>query len=198
MLTSITPLGERGRGNRWGMTTVALILGCLAAGSAVGGLAGGLGAVLVGGIAVGARLALVAAALAIGLIADLGAYGARLPTVRRQVNEDWLHAYRGWVYGLGFGLQLGAGGATIVSASAVYVTFLCSFAAGSVGAGALIGGAFGAVRGATVLAGWRVRGPVELASLGRRIRRWEAPARRFGLVAQAGLAILAVAAAAVA
>src|SRR4051794_40818922 len=194
MLTSITPLGERGRGNRWGVTTAALILGSLAAGAAVGGLAGGLGAVLVGGIAIDARLVLVAAALAIGLTFDLRAHGARLPTVRRQVNEDWLHAYRGWVYGLGFGLQLGAGAATIVSSSAVYVTFLCSFAAGSVGAGALIGGAFGALRGATVLAGWRVRGPGELASLGRGIRRWKAPARRFGLVAQAVLAIVAVAA----
>src|SRR5436190_8225709 len=142
MLTSITPLGERGRGNRWGVTLTALILGGLAGGAAIGALAGGLGATLLGATAVDARLGLIAAALAIGVALDLGAYGVPLPTVRRQVNEDWLREYRGWVYGLGFGLQLGAGGATIVSASAVYVTFLCSFAAASFGTGALIGAAF--------------------------------------------------------
>src|SRR6187200_319107 len=123
MLTSITPLGERGRGNRWGVTTTALIVGCLVAGAGAGALAGGLGL-------------------------DLAWGGTRLPTIRRQVNEDWLHAYRGWVYGLGFGLQLGLGTATIVGASAIYATFLCSFAAASVGAGALIGAIFGTVRGA--------------------------------------------------
>ena len=68
----------------------------------------------------------------------------------------------------------------------------------SVGTGALIGAAFGATRAATVLAGWRVRGPGELVSLGRRIQRWEAPIRSFGLLAQAALAVIALAAATVA
>ena len=35
--------------------------------------------------------------------------GRRLPSWRRQVNEDWLVGYRPWVVGGGFGLQLGAG-----------------------------------------------------------------------------------------
>jgi hypothetical protein len=195
MLTSITPLGERGRGNRWGVTTVALIVGCLVAGAAAGALAGGLGALALEGVGIDARLGLVAAGLAVGLALDLGGGGTRLPTVRRQVNEDWLHAYRGWVYGVGFGLQLGAGAATIVGASATYATFLCSFAAASLGTGALIGGVFGAMRGAAVLAAWRVRGPAELVELGRRLRRWEGRARRFALLAQAVLAVVAVAAA---
>jgi len=198
MLTSITPLGERGRGNRWGVTTTALIVGCLVAGAGAGALAGGLGALALGGVGIEARLALVAVGLGAGLALDLAWGGTRLPTIRRQVNEDWLHAYRGWVYGLGFGLQLGLGTATIVGASAVYATFLCSFAAAGVGAGALIGAVFGIVRGASVLAGRRVRGPGELVELGRRLRRWEAPARRLGLLAQGALAILALAAAVVA
>jgi hypothetical protein len=198
MLTSITPLGERGRGNRWGVTATALIAGCLVAGAAAGALAGGLGALALGGVEIEARLALVAAGLAVGLALDLAWGGTRLPTVRRQVNEDWLHAYRGWVYGLGFGLQLGVGAATIVGASAIYATFLCSFAAASVGAGALIGAIFGTVRGASVLAGRRVRGPGELVELGRRLRRWEAPARRLALLVQGALSILALAAAVVA
>jgi hypothetical protein len=198
MLTSITPLGERGRGNRWSVTTAALIVGCIVAGAGAGALAGELGALALSGIGIEARLALVAAGLVVGLALDLAWDGTRLPTVRRQVNEDWLHAYRGWVYGLGFGLQLGVGAATIVGASAVYATFLCSFAAASLGAGALIGAVFGTMRGASFLAGRRVRGPGELIELGRRLRRWEGPARRLGLLAQGALAILALAAAVVA
>src|ERR671934_1451200 len=114
MLTSITPLGERGRGNRWGITTFALIVGCVAAGAGAGALVGGLGALALGGVGLDARLVLVAAGLVVGLALDLGGGGTRLPTVRRQVNEDWLHAYPGWGYGGGFGVQLGAGAGTIV------------------------------------------------------------------------------------
>src|SRR5438552_14852680 len=123
MLTSITPLGERRRGNRWWLTTAALVLGCVLAGAGAGALAGGLGHAILSGVSVAWRLALVAAALAAGLLLDLGRRRRLLPTVRRQVNEDWLRAYRGWVYGLGFGIQLGTGVATVVTTSAVYATF---------------------------------------------------------------------------
>ena len=194
MLTSITPLGERGRGNRWGVTTAALVLGSVASGALAGALAGALGGLALGGVGVDARLAILAAVLVAGLAVEVGRPGT-LPTVRRQVNEDWLRAYRGWVYGLGFGLQLGAGAATIVATSMVYATFLGAFAAAGAGAGALIGGVFGAVRGASVLASWRVRGPFGLIALGLALRRWRAPARRATLAAQALLAVLAATAA---
>ena len=46
----------------------------------------------------------------VALVFDLG--GRALPSVQRQVNEDWLVEFRGWVYGFGFGAQLGAGVAT--------------------------------------------------------------------------------------
>ena len=36
---------------------------------------------------------------------DVG--GFRLPSHTRQVNEAWLDEYRGWVYGGGFGWQIG-------------------------------------------------------------------------------------------
>ena len=50
-----------------------------------------------------AVLALVAAAV------DGGVFGFRPPFFRRQVNEDWLPRYRGWLYGVGFGWQVGVG-----------------------------------------------------------------------------------------
>ena len=71
MLTSITPLGERSRGNRWWLTTAALVLGCVLAGAGAGALAGGLGDAILSGVSVAWRLALVAAALAAGLLLDL-------------------------------------------------------------------------------------------------------------------------------
>jgi hypothetical protein len=195
MLTSITPLGERGRGNRWWVTTAALVLGCALAGAGVGAIAGAFGAVILSGVSVAWRLGLVGAALAVGVLLELDRRRRMLPTVRRQVNEDWLRAYRGWVYGLGFGIQLGTGVATVVTTSAVYATFIAAFASASIGAGALIGGVFGLVRGGSLLVAWRVRTPAQLAELGRSLGRSEAPVRRVALLGQSVLAVLAAVAA---
>ena len=46
MLSSISPLGERARNSRWWLTTTAYLLGSLAGGIAMGGLAALLGSVL--------------------------------------------------------------------------------------------------------------------------------------------------------
>ena len=46
MLTSITPLGEQGRGNRWAVTTTAYAAGCLLGGAVTGVALGSLGSVL--------------------------------------------------------------------------------------------------------------------------------------------------------
>jgi hypothetical protein len=193
MLTSITPLGERGRGSRWGVTVFALGLGSTLAGAAAGLGAGAVGRLVLGGVAPSGRLALLAAALGAGLALDLGLAGLRLPGPRRQVNEQWLGAYRGWVYGLGFGLQLGLGVATIVSASAVYATFVAAAATASPLAGAAIGATFGALRATTLLATRRVRNPRALHALGQALERWRAPAHRAVLATQFVLAGLAVA-----
>src|SRR5215212_3477402 len=117
MLASITPLGERARGSRWGLTVTFFVVASLAAGAALGALLGGLGSVVwpaPSGGSGDARLAVLAVALAVGLALDLR---GRLPSPRRQVNEDWLREYRGWVYGAGFGGQLGAAVTTIVTTS---------------------------------------------------------------------------------
>jgi hypothetical protein len=76
----------------------------------------------------------------------------RLPTIHRQVNEDWLTQYRGWVYGAGYGFQLGVGIVTIVTTAAVYLTLAGELLVGSVAGGALIGLTFGAMRAAPLLA----------------------------------------------
>jgi len=194
MLASITPLGERGRRSRWGITTAAYIMGAVAGGAAVGALAGLLGSLALGGADIHVRLALVVAALGIGLAWELAR--GRVPGPRRQVNERWLDSYRGWVYGLGFGAQLGAGVTTVVVASAVYVVLVTTFASASAGTGVAIGASAGLLRGATVLLGARIATPERLVSFHERMRALERPVRSAALVAQlvlAGLAALLIA-----
>jgi hypothetical protein len=191
MLASITPLGERGRHAIWGLTTAVFVAGSTAAGAAVGALAGELGRLLLGAAPGGASALALAAALVVGLALDFRARGGPLPGPRRQVSEDWLHAYRSWVYGLGFGVQLGAGAATIVNASAVYATFVAAALAAAPAGGAIVGACFGAVRGLTLLAGARVRTPADLVALHRALHRARPAARRAGLAVQ-GLVALAL------
>jgi hypothetical protein len=198
MLTSITPLGERGRGFRWGVTLGFLLLGSTLGGAVLGLVLGLLGDATIGS-ATGAgaewRLYLLAALLATAFVMELGVAGLRIPTVRRQVDERWLNAYRGWVYGFGFGAQLGAGVVTIVSTASVYVTFAGCWLAGAPLPGLAIGAAFGAARAVTLFGARRVRDPGALQDLGRRLVRWARPARRATLAGELGLALAAVLAA---
>jgi len=183
MLSSITPLGERSRRQRFGVTVSFLVAGSTAAGALVGALLAAAGRALPPADAV--RGTALAAALTLGLVLDLV---ARPPGHRRQVDERWLRRYRGWVYGAGFGAQLGAGAATIVTTWAVYVAFAAELLAPGVAAGAAIGATFGLARGATVLAGARVDSTARLLSLHRRLRAAERPARLTALAVQAAVA----------
>ena len=170
MLASITPLGERGRNATWAITVTAFIVGATLAGAALGALLGGLGAVVVpSGFGAQARLAVLAAAVALAILFD--AIPRPVPGPHRQVNERWLDEYRGWVYGLGFGIQLGLGVTTVVSSAATYVALLAAFLAPNVAGGAVIMGCFGAVRGLTLLAAARIRTPRQLLALHRRLAR---------------------------
>jgi len=130
----------------------------------------------------------------IGVALDAGLVGSRLPSLRRQVNEDWLRRYRGWVYATGFGVQLGLGVVTIVSISSVYLAFIAALLSGSAATGALIGGSFGLLRATPLLATARVHVPRQVAAVDRALRRWDRPIRRVALVTEAGLAALALAA----
>ena len=56
------------------------------------------------------------------LVSDTGLAGFRIPVHHRQVNERWLDAYRPWVYGAGFGFQIGCGVATYITTATVYLT----------------------------------------------------------------------------
>ena len=186
MLGSITPLGERGRGSRWWVTVTAFVVSSLAGGAAIGAALGaaGLGILSPTGLSAPAKLWALGLVLVVGLILDLGPAGITLPSPRRQVNEDWLGQFRGWVYGSAFGLQLGTGVVTVVTTSTVYGALAAAFLTASPWRGLIVGITFGLVRGATVLPGAGVTTPLRLTSLERSIRRWDHPARLTTLAVQ--------------
>lgn len=190
MLSSITPLGERSRRQHFAITALFLLIGASTAGAALGALLGELGSQLP--LSSAQRLAALAVAAALGLASDLS-LPRGVPTHLRQVDERWLHRYRGWVYGLGFGAQLGVAVATVVTTSAVYLTILGEALAPSVLAGAVIGATFGGIRGASVLLAAHINTPASLLDFHRRISALERPATAVTLAAQAILAAVAIA-----
>ena len=189
MLTSINPLGERARGNRWSLTVLWLGLGAVGGGAAVGAALGAIGQAGAAVLDSRTRLFVLAGACAVAAAWDLS--GRRLPG-RRQVNEDWLVAYRSWVYGAGFGLQLGAAVATVVNTALVPLFMLAALLAGKVTAGLAMGAAFGAARGVSLVLGRRVRTPDDLRQLHRRLDRHADQVRRLGAGIAAALGAAAV------
>jgi hypothetical protein len=195
MLARIHPLGERARDRRWGVTVGAYVVASTVAAAALGALLGGAGGLLPLGTGTTAALVVVLAAVALAFDLRLG--GLRLPTVHRQVDENWLGRYRGWVVGVGFGAQLGLGVVTIVNTAAVYLALALALLTGSVAAGALIGTTFGLVRALLILVVGRVRRPDQLRTALRRVHAWRPVSERIGIAVQ-GLVLIAAGAVAVA
>jgi hypothetical protein len=194
MLASINPLGERARRTRWGRTMAWYLAGSTAGGLAIGVVAGGVGLGLrllfgPGQLAVGVAAV---AVCAVALLFEMRVGGLALPTVHRQVNENWLARYRGWVYGTGFGFQLGLGVATIVTTAAVYVAVLLAVLTGSIAGGMIVLGTFGFVRALPLLAAAKAHGPAEVRQTLRRAHAWT---RRAQVLASASLVVVGAAAA---
>jgi cytochrome c biogenesis protein CcdA len=191
MLASITPLGERGRHSRWSITVSAFLLSSTAAGVLVGAALGGTGALLLpSSLSASERLLALGAATLLAACVDV--FARRVPGPARQVDEQWLHAYRGWVYGGGFGAQLGLGVSTVVTSAATYAALLAALVSGSLARGALIVGCFGALRGLTLFLAAGVSSPERLLSLHARLTRWRAPVARAALLVLVAVVVLAV------
>lgn len=193
MLASITPLGERSRGSSWSVTAFAFALGAVAGGAALGALAGLVGSALPAGWQWRGVLVLLAAVLALAYDV-LPSHGGP-PSTRRQVNEDWLTRYRGWVHGLGFGAQLGAGVLTMVSSAATYAAIVAGVLSGTLASGAIVGAAFGAVRAVSIVPAGRVHDWPDLQRLHRGLLGWQQTGRLVSIAIETGAVVLLVAAA---
>jgi hypothetical protein len=193
MLSTITPLGEQGRGNRFGVTATWFVLG-----ATLGGLTLGLGAALLAAIvgllgisaptalAIGGVLAVLAAA------ADARLFGIAVPYHRRQVNEYWLDDYRPWVYGGGFGWQIGVGFATYIMTSAIVLLVALAALTGEPLVALGLGALFGFVRGLGVLPGARLTTPAKLAAFHARFDARAELSRKLVIVVQLVVAIVAI------
>lgn len=180
MLATITPLAESGRGHRYRTTATWFVVGSVLGGASLG-LVMALLAAAVGALDASGTW-LVAIAIVAGTItvaADAGIGGFRLPVHHRQVNERWLDQFRPWVYGAGFGWQIGTGLATYVKTCAVYLMIVIAVLTGNPEVAFLVGTVFGLVRGLAVFLGRRI---TSTAALGDFHRRFTA-ANRYALSA---------------
>lgn len=196
MLSTITPMAERARGHRYGVTATWFVVGAVVGGATMGGIAAlpalGVAALHLSAAATWGAVAVLAATTA-GV--DAGAFGRRPPFFRRQVDDAWLSTYRAWVYGAGFGWQIGFGFATYIMTAGVALTALLAVLTGSPLAAVAIGAAFGLFRGLVVLLGANLRSPAALGALHARLDALEAPVR-WGVAGVQALVALAAAAAA--
>jgi hypothetical protein len=191
MLSSITPLGERGRHNRFATTAAFFVAGSMLGGAAIGAVSGGVGSIVVPDAPMAIGVVLVVAAAA-GVVLDARVWGLRVPTITRQVDENWLHKYRGWVYGFGFGAQLGAALTTIASSSAVYLMLVAAAVSRSMAGGLAIGLVFGTLRGLSIVLAARIDTVDELRRFHRRLAGNASRSVRAGVVAQGLSAVVAV------
>lgn len=194
MLGSISPVGETSRNQRWWLTATAYTIASVAGGALIGGVLGGAGQLLQGvaQVPLWGRLAALAVIVVVGAVVDASQGRWRLPTWRRQVDERWLTTYRGWVYGAGFGFQLGCGVATIVTAAVTYTALAAALLSASWLGGLAVGAAFGAVRALPLLAAGGLRDPARMYDVTRRVADAQPLANR---VAVGGQLVVAAAAA---
>jgi len=183
MLSTITPLSERARGHSYRSTAAWFILGSTVGGATLGAVMA-LGAAAVdswqpaattlGLLALGAAL--------VAATSDSRVAGVALPIHRRQVNERWLDHYRQWVYGAGFGWQIGSGVSTYITSSAVYLMIVLGALTAAPGVALAAGTGFGLVRGLAVLMTRHLEDPADLRSFHRRFTAAEPGVHR-GVIA---------------
>jgi hypothetical protein len=196
MLSSITPMTEAGRGNRFSVTARWFVVGGIVGGLCLGLLAAGAAALLaLADLSTQARWGIGAVVALATASIDLGALGIELPIFKRQVDDAWLRRYRGWVYGAGFGWQIGFGVATYIMTAGVFLTIGLAVLGASPAAAVAIGGTFGLVRGSAVFIGRSATTPAALAAVHARLEALAPASRLAALLAQLVAAVSLTAAA---
>ncbi len=196
MLSTITPMAEAGRGHSFRSTSAWFVFGSFAGGLTLGGLMGAIALSVAALEATPATtLSIVAAASLIAAVSDGRISGFHLPGHDRQVNERWLDQYRSWVYGAGFGWQIGVGLATYIMTAGVYLLILIGGLTASPWIAIALGGLFGVVRGLAVYLAAGLDSGEKLLSFHARFESLREPVRQSMIAVQALVAVVAAAAA---
>ncbi len=196
VLSSITPLAERGRGRRFRSTAVWYISGAVLGGACLGTVMAAMAAgVEASGTSARFGLVLIAGAAVVSAASDLGLGRVHLPVHHRQVNEMWLDRFRPWVYGMGFGWQIGSGFATYITTTGVYLLVALGALSGDPAWALGLGMLFGTVRGLAVILGRSITSPETLVGFHRRFSAL-GPAANRTMVAVTGVVAVAAAVAA--
>jgi hypothetical protein len=191
MLASITPLSEVGRGHRYRTTAAWFVVGSTVGGAVLGLLVAVL-ALAVGALSLTVDQTILSAlgVAALALASDLNLGGFHLPIHHRQVNERWLDQFRPWVYGAGFGWQIGTGLATYIMTAGLYLLIALAALTGKPWLGLVCGLLFGVTRGLSVLLGRHITSTETLRSFHVRFYGMGATARRCTLAVEALAATL--------
>ena len=190
MLSTITPMGERARGSSFAWTATAFVLGATGGGLLLGGSMAAAAA-CAGAVPWDARDAACCAVVAVCAAGDVQLFGLRLWDHPRQVDVRWVQRFRPWVYGSGFGAQLGVGIATYVMTNATYAIIAGGVLFGRPSVALGVGATYGTVRGLTILLGLAARSPERLQALHAALSRLEPVSRWLALLAE--LCVLAAA-----
>lgn len=189
-------MAEAGRGHSFRSTSVWFVVGSVAGGLTLGGLMGGI-AYFVAGLKATSNitLSIIAVASLVAAASDGRIAGFHLPGHDRQVNERWLDRYRPWVYGAGFGWQIGVGLATYIMTAGVYLLILVGGLSADPRVALGLGGLFGLVRGLAVYLSAGLDSGEKLLSFHARFESWREPIRQSMIVVQALVGVVAARAA---
>jgi hypothetical protein len=191
MLASITPLSESGRGHRYRATAWWFVTGSTIGGATLGGVIA-LATVAVDVFSLTSREVLVVAlgASALALASDADLSGFHLPVHHRQVNERWLDRFRPWVYGAGFGWQIGSGLATYIMTAGVYLLIVLAALTTKPWLALGFGALFGLVRGLAVFLGRSITSTERLRAFHARLYGAGATVRRLMVTVEALVALI--------
>ena len=103
----------------------------------------------------------------------------------------WLGKFRSWVYGVGFGWQIGVGFATYIMTAAVYLTVALAALTGRPAVAFAICVGFGLLRGLAILLGATITSPERLIAFHRRFDALAEPVRRSVIGVQFAVAAVA-------
>lgn len=190
MLSTITPMTESTRGHRFRTTACWYLAGALVGGTMLGGVIALLSAVVAGwDLSAPTQLLIVAAGAVVAVASDGKLFGFQLPGHDRQVNERWLDLYRSWVYGFGFGWQIGFGLSTYIMTAGIYLLIVAGALGGSLGSGFALGAVFGLIRGMAVFMTSDIKNQQSMAEFHRRFEQLRQPVRRgmIGVLAMVGV-----------